>query len=175
MAVAHRIDIEPLIRQRRCLVPGIPLFTTWLDVLLARAFNDQAGYHVLRGVMGCKFQDYGNLARRIVEEEKEHGAEGAQLLIQYSLGRRADLDRMRAAVAVHLGAAIRCVGRADTEGDREAVRLGLKTRSSAETLAEFSDYADQVLAAAGLTWFSPLRSNIDTLTQDHWNRGTKVT
>lgn len=165
VAASNGIAIEALVSQRMLLAPGIPVFATWLDVLLARAFNDQAGYHVLRGVIGCKLKDYGALAHHIVAEEREHGAEGAALLIEYTSTIMPHTEATRRAVATHLAAAIRCIGRPDTEGDREAVRLGLKTQSSAATLAEFCDYSDSVLARASLTEFLPLRSNVLNLIQ----------
>jgi len=139
------IDLEPLIAVRMLRGPaGIPPFHSWLDVLLAHAFNDKAGYYVLVALKESKVKPYAMLARRILAEEEAHGIAGAAALVDFYKAQPNAEERNRS-LLIHLDAAVRCLGRPNTEGDAAAVRAGLKTRSSADTLRDYCDYVDDVL------------------------------
>src|SRR5688572_483121 len=80
------IHLSPLIDARMTKEPaGIPQFHSWLDVLLAHAFNDKAGYFVLLGLTQSKVQGYARLARDIIAEEEAHGMAGTKALVSFYL------------------------------------------------------------------------------------------
>ncbi len=151
------INLKELINARMHKEPpGIPVFYTWLDVLLAHAFNDQAGYFVLQGLTGSSIEVYASLAARLIEEEESHGIQGAKMLIRY-LNQLEKLDSsVLASILNHLDAAARCIGRPNSRKDTEAVRLHLKSRSSAETMEEFCSYADGILKQLSCENLTPL-------------------
>jgi 1,2-phenylacetyl-CoA epoxidase catalytic subunit len=141
-----RIDLEPLVNSRmNRQPPGIPRFKTWLDVLLAHAFNDKAGYFVLMGLLASKVIPYAQLASHIVAEEENHGARGADALVKYYPACSESEQVKQKTLLEHLDAAVRCLGRPNSWRDQEAVRAGLKTRSAATTITDFCSYADEVL------------------------------
>jgi 1,2-phenylacetyl-CoA epoxidase catalytic subunit len=147
LAVAKEvgIDLAPLVDSRLLMAPeGIPAFHTWLDVLLAHAFNDKAGYYVLIGLKGSKVGPYARLAEDILVEEDAHGIAGASALVNFYASQIESEERGQALLK-HLDAAVWCLGRPGTRGDADAVRLGLKTRSSSDTLREFCSYVDAML------------------------------
>lgn len=140
------IDLEPLVHSRMQRLPaGIPEFHNWLDVLLAHAFNDKAGYYVLLGLTKSKVAPYAKLAESILVEEESHGASGAEALIEYYPSHGKSEAVRRKILIKHLDAAVRCLGRPQTKGDQEAVKAGLKTKSASETISGFCLYADQIL------------------------------
>jgi 1,2-phenylacetyl-CoA epoxidase catalytic subunit len=140
------LDLEPLVAVRMLRQPaGIPPFYSWLDVLLAHAFNDRAGYHVLVGLIGSKVRSYGILAEQIIAEEEAHGTSGATALVDY-YSSLPDTPERGHTLLKHLDAAVACLGHPNTLGDSEAVRSGLKTRSAEATLMEFCKDVDGVLA-----------------------------
>ena len=140
------IDLEPLVDARMLVPPpGIPPFNHWLDVLLAHAFNDQAGYFVLAGLTNSKVMPYAELAAEIIAEEKMHGRYGATLLQEYYGTMHCDEAAKSTMLITHLDAAVRCLGQPNTSGERLAVSTGLKTKLSEEIIREFCAYADDVL------------------------------
>jgi 1,2-phenylacetyl-CoA epoxidase catalytic subunit len=141
-----RIDLLTLVDRRMLRRPtAIPTFKTWLDVLLAHAFNDKAGYFVLTGIVGSKIKEYARLATDIIAEEEAHGSQGAQMLLDYYSGARLKDSHKRSLLILHLDAAVWCLGRPNSPRDKDALEFGLKTQSSAETLALFCSYADKLL------------------------------
>src|SRR6266404_250884 len=150
------IELESLVASRLSRPPdGIPVFNDWLDVLLAHTFNDRAGYHVLLGLIGSKITSYAKLAKEIVEEEERHGNSGAASLIEF-YGSDINSEGRRRQLLKHLDAAVWCLGRPNTKRDTDAVRLGLKTRSSEDSLKEFCEYADRVLMRIGEARLVPI-------------------
>lgn len=140
------IDLEALVEARmHRQPPGIPPFSNWLDVLLAHALNDKAGYYVLLGLIDSKIESYAALACHIVSEEESHGACGAAALVGYFSSQETSERHKRDALGRHIDAAIRCLGRPGTQGDREAVQLGLKTKPANETIVEFCSYVKSVV------------------------------
>lgn len=153
------IDLQKLVtlrRRTRRYGPGIPTFRTWLDVLLAHALNDQAGYYVLKGLKGSKVAAYSRLACRIVAEEESHGSHGSAMLTRYLKECDRSDPSIHEALVVHLDSAARCIGRPDSTLDAEAVKLRLKSRSALDTLAEFCRYADELLAKVGYADLTPI-------------------
>ena len=149
------IDVKTLADGRMGREPvGIPPFGNWLDVLLAQVLNDAAGYFVMEGLRDSKIEPYAELAGRIMRDEAGHLEHGKTLLVP-AYRARAD-DRAGRQLVTHLDAAVRCCGRPYSDGDREAVRLGLKTRPAADTLKEFGVYADAVLNHLGRADLVPL-------------------
>jgi 1,2-phenylacetyl-CoA epoxidase catalytic subunit len=141
-----QIDLVPLVKRRMLgRPPGIPVFTTWLDVLLAHAFNDKAGYFVLKGIVGSKVPKYARLAAEIIADEETHGLEGAKMLRQFYGRAQMDDRAKRRLLLLHLDAAVRCLGRPNSQRDKEAMKNGLKTISSADTVANFLEYSDRIL------------------------------
>jgi 1,2-phenylacetyl-CoA epoxidase catalytic subunit len=141
-----RIDLEPLVASRMTRQPpGIPCFETWLDVLLAHAFNDKAGYYVLLGLMRSKVTPYAKLASHIVAEEESHGAMGVKALVTYYPASNESDHVKQETLIRHLDAAVRCLGRPNSWRDKEAVSAGLKTRPASVTITDFCAYADEVL------------------------------
>lgn len=140
------IDLKPLIEARMLRQPqGIPPFRDWYDVLLAHAFNDKAGYYVLLGLIECEVKPYARLARVIVSEEASHGAYGAVALVKYFARQRLKDSITREMLSKHIAAALRCLGRPHTKGDRDAVDFGFKTRPASQTIKEFWSYVDDIL------------------------------
>lgn len=140
------IDLEPLVEARmQRQPPGIPPFREWLDVLLAHALNDKAGYYVLLGLTESRVKPYARLARAIVSDEASHGAYGSVALVKYFARHELRDDVLRETLGRHIAAALRCLGRPDTKGDRDAVGFGFKTRPARETIKEFWSYVDDLL------------------------------
>jgi 1,2-phenylacetyl-CoA epoxidase catalytic subunit len=140
------IELEPLVMARMSKQPlGIPPFCHWLDVLLAHAFNDKAGYYVLLGLIESKVKPYAALAGKIVAQEESHGTCGAAALVKYYPTQEVRDHLKRDALARYIDAAIRCLGRPNTLGDRKAVRFRLKTKSASETIREFCSYVRGIL------------------------------
>jgi hypothetical protein len=144
------IDLPPLVQARMLRnPPGIPPFKTWLDVLMAHAFNDKAGYFVLLGIIDSTVAPYAELAREIVAEEESHGSHGVAALFKYYPVCELCEHSKRAILTQHVEASIRCLGRPFTPGDCEAVRLGLKTKPAAKTVNDFCAYVGGVLEGIG--------------------------
>jgi len=142
------IDLPERVRVRsQSGEPGIPPFETWLDVLLAHAFNDRAGYHVLIGIQGSTVTSYAKLAQDIVAEEEEHGATGARMLMSYY--QTIPAPERRARLILHLNAALKCLGRPGTSRDAVALAAGLKRRSAAATRAAFWKDVEPILDSLG--------------------------
>lgn len=159
VAAEFGIPIEHMVARRmEQSPPGIPQFNCWLDVLLAHAFNDQAGYFVLAGVMGCKIPSYARLAKDIVAEEAAHGAHGAELLIDYYPQADTGGADKRDLLLTHLDAAVRCLGRPNSPGDKEAIDAGLKSIPATDTIKQFCSYADDILMRLGCQDLTPLAS-----------------
>ena len=151
------IDVESLVLARMGRdPPGIPRFYSWLDLLLAKAFNDEAGQFVLQGVIGSRIKPYSELAERIIRDEKKHGGDGAKALLESWPEAHYDRQTKTRMLAVHLDAAARCFGRPNSEDDRKAVALSLKTRDSAYLLAQFCEYGDGILRQLDHPNFVPL-------------------
>ena len=151
------LSIESAVDMRMTVEPaGIPAFGSWLDAMMAHAFNDRAGYHVLLGIRHSKVTLYARLAESILEEEMEHGSYGAAAFVDLYRDAGIPEAEKRSMLLTHLEAAIRCMGRPNSPGDLLAVQSGLKTRSSAETLVEFSRYVDPILLKVGRDDLVPL-------------------
>lgn len=144
VAREFNINLEKLVQQRYAGKPaGIPFYHTWLDFLLAHAFNDQAGFFVLQGIQGSKVRSYAQLAKKIVRDEERHGHAGVKLLVDYLYHKKLT-PKMKRSIKIHLDAAVRCLGKPLTENDTLAVEAGLKTVSSAETIQRFCGYMNGV-------------------------------
>jgi len=170
VAAETGIHLEELINARmRKEPPGIPPFHTWLDVLLTHTFIDQAGYFVLQGLTQSSIDIYANVATRLIEDEQFHGMKGSVMLIEYFKKLDGRDPGTVAALHNHLGAAARCIGKPNSHGDAEAVRLHLKTRSAAETLNDFCQFADGILKKLSLENLTPLAKKYlpQSATQPH--------
>lgn len=160
LRVARELDIDlELFVNARMLVdpPGIPPFEDWLDVLLAHSLNDRAGYHVITGLIDSKVAAYARLASMIASEEESHGETGAAALVKYYP--LCDHPQKKDKLVTHLDSAIRCLGKPNSRNDAEAIRMGLKTKSSLQTIAEFCDAVDPILVKLGCEDLVPLSSH----------------
>jgi 1,2-phenylacetyl-CoA epoxidase catalytic subunit len=149
------IDLEALVNARMLLdPPGIPPFEVWLDVLLAHALNDRAGYHVLTGLTGSKVSAYARLAAEIVADEESHGETGAAALVKYY--ENCDHPKKRDLLLIHLDAAVRCLGKPNTKNDAQAIKTGLKTKPAEQIISEYCDAVDPILESLGCADLLPL-------------------
>jgi 1,2-phenylacetyl-CoA epoxidase catalytic subunit len=140
------IDLGRLVEARMLRQPqGIPPFSDWLDVLLAHALNDKAGYYVLLGLTESRVKPYARLARAIVSDEASHGAYGLMALVKYFARQRLKDDVTKDMLSQHIAAALRCLGRPNTKGDRDALDFRFKTRPASQTIKEFWSYVDEIL------------------------------
>jgi 1,2-phenylacetyl-CoA epoxidase catalytic subunit len=150
VGVGVGIDIVERVAERAGRTPaGIPELHDWLDVTLAHALNDQAGYQVMVGLRGSRVAAYAQLAERILAEEADHGRVGADAAIRAYCDAGLPPKMRRERLIIHLDAAVRCLGRPGSAGDRAALNAGFKSRGAAETIRAFCADADAVLAALG--------------------------
>lgn len=151
------IDLESHVNARMVIdPPGIPLFESWLDVLLAHSLNDRAGYHVITGLIGSKVSAYARLASEIVSEEESHGENGAAALVEYYP--LCDHPQKKTKLVAHIDSAVRCLGKPNSRNDVEAIRMGLKTKPSFQVISEFCQAVDPILAKLGSEDLMPLSS-----------------
>jgi len=150
-------DIERRVAERMSRPPeGIPRFETRLDMFLAHALNDEAGRFVLEGLTGSTVAAYARVAKHIIDDEKEHGSQGRRMLFEeFSSSTASPADKERLLI-LHLDAAIRCLGRPDTQHDDEAVACGLKTKPARSIITEYCEYADSIVVALGYAALTPL-------------------
>jgi 1,2-phenylacetyl-CoA epoxidase catalytic subunit len=151
------IELESQVNARLLLdPPGIPAFENWLDVLLAHALNDRAGYHVITGLLGSKVSAYARLASEIVSEEEAHGKFGAAALLKYYP--LCDHPQKKDQLVAHLDSAIRCLGKPNSSNDVAAIKMRLKTKPSSQLISEFCEAVDPILAELGAEDLLPLSS-----------------
>jgi 1,2-phenylacetyl-CoA epoxidase catalytic subunit len=142
------IDIAERVAERAGRLPaGIPELHDWLDVTLAHALNDQAGYQVMVGLRGSRIIAYAKMAEQILSEEADHGQTGAVAAARTYRTTDLSPELLRERLVIHLDAAVRCLGRPGSAGDRAALAAGFKMRSAADTIRAFCADADSVLAA----------------------------
>jgi len=150
----YGIELVPRVKARMARTPhGIPEFHNWLDLLLAQALNDAAGAFVLRGVIGGTLTRYAELCAATIADEENHcrvGRLGAIAFWSSQVGVTVPTEQAEHQLMVHLIAAIKSCGRARSITDDAALQLGLKSRSSTETLDGFLAYARLFVHALGL-------------------------
>jgi 1,2-phenylacetyl-CoA epoxidase catalytic subunit len=135
------VDVATRVDERFSRPPiGIPIFHTWLDVLLAHALNDEAGLFVLRGLVGSRIPAYAALARHIVDDEALHGSRGREMLLAYWPQAPLSDEVKLAKFHEHVQAGVRCLGRPNTPGDTFALRAGLKTIPAVELIAQYGGF-----------------------------------
>jgi 1,2-phenylacetyl-CoA epoxidase catalytic subunit len=135
--------------------PGIPVFGTWLDVLLAHALNDEAGLFVLRGLATSRVEAYATLAKHIIDDELLHGSRGRSMLLAYWPTAQDSRQAKHEKFIEHLDAGVRCLGRPDTPSDKLAIAFGLKTTPARDLIRAYCSYADDIVAALDLPGLLP--------------------
>jgi 1,2-phenylacetyl-CoA epoxidase catalytic subunit len=134
----------------RLAAQSLPRVTTWLDVAMALFLFDRAGRWQLTEYVASSFVPYRALAKKIVADERGHEDVGARLVVELCATPNADRAAAQAAFDCWLEVALLSFGRPGGDGNRFAIRAGLKTRDSAEVSRAFLADVVPTAAAAGL-------------------------
>lgn len=127
----------------------LPDVETWFDVSLARFLYDRAGFWQLQEYTESVFLPHRDLARTIVEDEREHQDVGAKELL--SCVQVGEPIAHHPAVTRWMTTALLSFGRQDSTPSRRAIELGLKKRDPAAVRGDFMASITPTLNEAGLT------------------------
>lgn len=125
----------------------MPAVRDALDVAMVQFVFDRAGYFVLREYVDGSCGPYARIAAAIVAEEEGHQDDGARTLVPLA---RAAPQAAQVAFEKWLRPSLLSFGRPGSEGDRQAVALGLKRRGAGPVMQDYVDSLRPCLSAAGL-------------------------
>ena len=127
----------------------VPLAESWLELAMAQFLFDRAGEFQLSLYRRCSYAPYARIVGKILEEEEEHEGFGERVVKEFCK------DKRRRPLAQKffnkwLGVSLLSFGRPDSEGNRYAVKVGLKARESGEVMQDFINDIKPVMRECGL-------------------------
>jgi 1,2-phenylacetyl-CoA epoxidase catalytic subunit len=142
-------SVDPWVQDRLSQKP-IPMVESWLELGLAQWLYDRGGFWQLQEYVDCSWAPYRTIVGKIVKEERghqDHGQRIAVALCQQPENR----SKAQPLFAKWLRQGLLSFGRPGTEGDRYAVRVGLKRREAGTVVRDFMDDIRPAIKEAGLS------------------------
>ena len=129
----------------------IPPIESFLELGVAQFLYDRASAYQLREYENSSFDPYCRVIGKILDEEEGHESFGAEVLIERC---KVEEDRARAQTLFTkwLAVSMKSFGRPNTEGNRYAISVGLKTRDSAAVAQDYLDALKTVMRICGLVF-----------------------
>ena len=127
----------------------VPYPSSWEELAMAQFLYDRAGEFHLREYKTCSYVPYSNIVTKILEEEEGHEGFGEKVVEELSKDAK-NQPRLQELFEKWLTVAMLSFGRPDTEGNRYAITVGLKTRDSGEVMQDFVNDIKPTMRACGL-------------------------
>jgi len=141
-------SVDAWVRERLAQKP-IPWVDSWLELGVAQWLYDRGGFWQLQEYTECSWEPYRTIVGKIVREERGHQDHGQEIAVELCQKERGRPETQRV-FAKWLRQGLLSFGRPDTEGDRYAVRVGLKKRSAGEVARDFFADIRPAIREAGL-------------------------
>jgi len=138
----------------------IPKLESFLELGMAQLLYDRASAYQLREYENSSFDPYCRVIGKILEEEEGHESFGAEVLIEHCKDESVRPEAQRL-FNKWLAVSLRSFGRPNTDGNRFAIEVGLKTRDSAAVTQDYLDSLKTVMRICGLTF--PTREELKAL------------
>jgi len=134
-----------------------PRIESWPELAVFQFLNDRAGRFQLREYRNCSFAPYAEIIARILEDEEGHVGFGESVVREVCAAGEAERRQAQDLVDRWLPYCLQVFGRPGTEGNRYAVKAGLKARDSSEVMRDYVLDLKPTMAACGLRFPPPER------------------
>jgi 1,2-phenylacetyl-CoA epoxidase catalytic subunit len=150
-------SVDPWVQERLAQKP-IPMASSWLELGIAQWLYDRGGFWQLQEYLECSWPPYRTIVGKIVKEERGHQDHGQRIAVELcqSAANRAEAQGL---FARWLRQGLLSFGRPGSDGDRYAVRVGLKRRDASAVVKDFMTDIKPAIRAAGLTL--PTKESLD--------------
>jgi len=128
----------------------IPAVESFVELGVAQFLYYRASAFQLREYENSSFDPYCRVVGKILEEEEGHESFGAEVMIEHCKD-PAHLPETQRCFDKWLAVSLRSFGRPNTEPNRYAISVGLKTRDSSAVAQEYIDTLKTVVRVCGLT------------------------
>ncbi len=145
------LDAGPLAKSIADRLAKVPYPVDWFELAMVQFLYDRAGEFHLREYEHCTFVPYRKIIGKILEEEEGHEGFGEQVL-RDTYDRPENRARVQALFEKWLPIAMLSFGRPGTDGNRYAVEVGLKKRTSDVVMQDFINDIKPTVAACDLTF-----------------------
>lgn len=144
-------DLDAICSRKLAGERPIPRIESFLELGMAQMLYDCASAFQLQEYENSSFDPYCRVIGKILEEEQGHEDFGAEIVIQHA--RDPEL-RPQAQVIFNrwLAVSMQSFGRPQTEGNRYAVSVGLKTRDSCAVAQDYLDSLKSTMRVCGLVF-----------------------
>jgi 1,2-phenylacetyl-CoA epoxidase catalytic subunit len=145
-------SVDPWVRERLSGKP-IPWVDSWLELGIAQWLYDRGGFWQLQEYTECSWEPYRTIVAKIIREERghqDHGQRIAVALCKEALTNEAEREPTQKLFAKWLRQGLLSFGRPESEGDRYAIRVGLKRRGAGEVARDFMNDVKPAIREAGL-------------------------
>lgn len=127
----------------------VPYPSSWEELAMAQFLYDRAGEFHLREYKICSYVPYSKIVTKILEEEEGHEGFGEKVVQELAKDPQ-NRPRLQELFEKWLTVAMLSFGRPDTEGNRYAITVGLKTRDSGEIMQDFVNDIKPTMRACSL-------------------------
>jgi 1,2-phenylacetyl-CoA epoxidase catalytic subunit len=138
----------------------IPFAQSWFELAMAQFLYDRGGFWQLQEYESCSFAPYREVIGKIIDEERGHQGLGERIVVELCQGGRYE-DVKQTLFEHWLRLGLLSFGRPNSEGNRYAIKVGLKKRDSGEVMQDFINDIKPAVRAGGLRFPAPQRLEME--------------
>jgi 1,2-phenylacetyl-CoA epoxidase catalytic subunit len=146
-------SVEPVVNARLAKKP-IDFASSWFELAMAQFLYDRGGFWQLREYDQCAYVPYRTIIEKILKEEAGHQGLGERIVVE--LCRSGEFEAIKqTCFDKWFKQGMLSFGRAQTDGNRYAIEVGLKKRDSGEVMQDFLDDIKPAVVACGVKFPKP--------------------